>query len=280
MNNDFVYRNFTKELLDLAYDNSRAVENSSELLGNFNAKSAEIAKNFPKGMDLRYGPFARENFDFFSCGNKNAPLFVFIHGGYWQMRSKETFRFVARGPLAHGFNVANVGYPLAPNVNMREIVGSVRGAVSYLRMHSDELGFDPSHIYVSGWSAGAHLAVSVLDEPGVCGALAISGIYDLEPISKCYLNDKLQLTENEILLFSPLRRPFVKKSVVVVVGADELPELRRQSIEFAMRRAGDGISGAFNLLSSQNHFTILEELENPEGSLTQLLVQLTKCKRR
>jgi arylformamidase len=120
----------------------------------------------------------------------------------------------------------------------------------------------------------------MLDERGVCGALAISGIYDLEPISKCYLNDKLQLTESEILLFSPLRKPFVKKSVVVVVGADELPELRRHSIEFAMRRAGDGISGSFNLLSNQNHFTILEELEDPEGSLTQLLVQLTKCKRK
>ena len=276
----FVYRNFTKELLDQAYDNTRAVENSRELLESFSVKSAEISMEYPKGLNIRYGRLPRESLDYFSCGKKGAPLFVFIHGGYWQMRSKEQFRFLARGPLAHGFDVANIGYPLAPDVNMREIVGSVRSALGYLRIHSGDLGFDSTRIYVSGWSAGAHLAVSVLDELGVCGALAISGIYDLEPISKCYLNDKLQLTENEILLFSPLRRMFVKKSVVVVVGADELPELRRQSVEFAMRRAGDGISGSFNLLSNQNHFSILEELENPDGSLSQLLVQLTKCKRR
>ena len=280
MENGYVYRNFTKEALDEAYDNSKAVKNSNDLLGIFYMRSAKLATNFQDTLDLRYGRHPRETLDYFSCGKRNAPLFVFIHGGYWQMRNKEMFRFVASGPLAHGFDVANIGYPLAPDRDMRGIIASLRSAFSYLRLHNDDLGFDASHIYVSGWSAGAHLAVNMLGERGVCGALAISGIYDLEPISKSYLNDKLQLTESEILLFSPLRKPFVKKSVVVVVGADELPELRRHSIEFAMRRAGDGISGSFNLLSNQNHFTILEELEDPEGSLTQLLVQLTKCKRK
>ena len=223
MENGYVYRNFTKEALDEAYDNSKAVKNSNDLLGIFYMRSAKLATNFQDTLDLRYGRHPRETLDYFSCGKRNAPLFVFIHGGYWQMRNKEMFRFVASGPLAHGFDVANIGYPLAPDRDMRGIIASLRSAFSYLRLHNDDLGFDASHIYVSGWSAGAHLAVNMLDERGVCGALAISGIYDLEPISKSYLNDKLQLTESEILLFSPLRKPFVKKSVVVVVGADELP---------------------------------------------------------
>ena len=276
MERNYVYRNFTKELLDQAYDNTRAVENSRELLENFSTKSAEISMEYPNGLNIRYGRHPRECLDYFSCGKTGAPLFVFIHGGYWQMRSKEQFRFIARGPLAHGFDVANIGYPLAPDVNMREIVRSIRSALGYLRIHSGDLGFDNSHVYVSGWSAGAHLAVSVLDEVGVCGALAISGIYDLKPISQCFLNDKLQLTENEILLYSPLRRSFVKKPIAVVVGADELPELRRQSAEFAMHRTEEDIPGSFNLLTNHNHFTILGELENSEGSLTQLLVQLIK----
>ena len=276
MERNYVYRNFTKELLDQAYDNTRAVENSRELLENFSTKSAEISMEYPNGLNIRYGRHPRECLDYFSCGKTGAPLFVFIHGGYWQMRSKEQFRFIARGPLAHGFDVANIGYPLAPDVNMREIVRSIRSALGYLRIHSGDLGFDNSHVYVSGWSAGAHLAVSVLDEVGVCGALAISGIYDLKPISQCFLNDKLQLTENEILLYSPLRRSFVKKPIAVVVGADELPELRRQSAEFAMHRTEEDIPGSFNLLTNHKHFTILGELENPEGSLTQLLVQLIK----
>jgi arylformamidase len=160
-------------------------------------RSAKLATNFQDTLDLRYGRHPRETLDYFSCGKRNAPLFVFIHGGYWQMRNKEMFRFVATGPLAHGFDVANIGYPLAPDRDMRGIIASLRSAFSYLRLHNDELGFDATHIFVSGWSAGAHLAVNMLDERGVCGALAISGIYDLEPISKCYLNDKLQLTESE-----------------------------------------------------------------------------------
>ena len=273
---NYVYRNFTRESLGKAYDNTSAVKNSSEILEGFNARSAEISKQFQDTMNLRYGLDSKERIDYFSCGKKDAPLFVFIHGGYWQMRNKDTFRFLAKGPLAQGFDVASVGYPLAPSASIGEIVASIRNALYFLRCHSDVLGFDNSRIYVSGWSAGAHLAVSVLDETGVCGALAISGIYDLKPISQCFLNDKLQLTENEILLYSPLRRPFVKKPIAVVVGADELPELRRQSAEFAMHRAEEDIPGSFNLLSNHNHFTILEELENPEGSLTQLLVQLIK----
>ena len=90
---NYVYRNFTRESLGKAYDNTSAVKNSSEILEGFNARSAEISKQFQDTMNLHYGMDSRERIDYFSCGKKDAPLFVFIHGGYWQMRCKDTFRF-------------------------------------------------------------------------------------------------------------------------------------------------------------------------------------------
>ena len=75
---NYVYRNFTRESLGKAYDNTSAVKNSSEILEGFNARSAEISKQFQDTMNLHYGMDSRERIDYFSCGKQDAPLFVFI----------------------------------------------------------------------------------------------------------------------------------------------------------------------------------------------------------
>lgn len=271
---ELVYRGFNQAELDAGYDNTNAVADSAVQLKGFDMRSEELAKQFFSTIDLSYGKYPRNKFDFFSCGNKKAPLFVFIHGGYWQMRCKETFRFLAMGPLANGFNVANIGYTLAPDMSLTGIVYEVRSAIRYLRKCADQLGFDSNRIYVSGWSAGGHLCATVLDEEGVQGALAISGIYDLEPISRSFLNEKLRLMNEEIVVLSPMRARLVNKPMVIVCGGDELPELRRQSLEFATLRAAERIPGTFSLLEGHNHFSILTELENPNGILSRMLCMM------
>ena len=84
--------------LDAAYDNTKAVAESSELLRGFEARSDVLASRFSGTMDVPYGKGAREKFDFFP-GNPGAGIFVFVHDGYWQMRHKNTFRFLAKGPM-------------------------------------------------------------------------------------------------------------------------------------------------------------------------------------
>ncbi len=60
---------------------------------------------------------------------------------------------------------------------------------------------------LAGWSAGAQLAALHLGHPAVAAGLALSGVYDLAPIRDTYLNDKLQLSDDEIATLSPLRLP-------------------------------------------------------------------------
>ena len=261
--------------LDAAYDNTRAVAESSELLRSFEARSDVLASRFSGTMDVPYGKGAREKFDFFP-GNPGAGIFVFVHGGYWQMRHKNTFRFLAKGPLSLGMHVASVGYTLAPEASLSEIVQEVRNAIHKICEFAKAFLADTEKVVVSGWSAGGHLATLMLDEPSVKSALAISGIYDLEPISKCYLNQALNLSPEEILNLSPMRISSVSKPMAIVVGAEELPELRRQSLEFATRRASEKIPVTFGLLEGCNHFTILHELENPSGVLCRMLASLLK----
>src|SRR5450755_189501 len=107
-------------------------------------------------LDLRYGPRERNRIDFFKAAEK-APTLLFIHGGYWQMRAKEVFAVVAEGPMAHGINVATIGYTLALDATLDEIVAEIHQGLDFLAEKLPALGGDASRIVVSGWSAGGHL---------------------------------------------------------------------------------------------------------------------------
>jgi acetyl esterase/lipase len=252
--------------LDAAYNNSAAVADSARIVADWEARSAKLRAAHPEGMDLRYGPDERNRIDYFSA-RRDGPVLVFLHGGYWQNRAKEIFSFVAEGPLAWGINVALVGYTLAPQKRLDGIVAEIRAALGWLASNGQMLGADPGHIYVSGWSAGGHLTAITMDHPAVKGGLAISGIFDLEPMRLSYINDKLRLDEAEAKRNSP--GP-TAKPLVVVYGADELPELCRQSEDYARLLGGKAVA-----LPRRNHFTVLEELASPHGMLTALVRKMT-----
>ena len=268
------YRGMDRAALDAAYDNTRAVADSARLLADFDARSAAIRRERATALDLRYGAAPRNRMDYFA-GARGAPLLIFIHGGYWQMRAKETFSFVAAGPLAHGIHVAVIGYTLAPARALAGIVGEVRAAVRWLATHAADHGADGGRLYVSGWSAGGHLTALCLDEPAVCGGLAISGIYDLEPIRRCYLNAALQLQAADVATLSPLQRMArTDRPLMLACGGAELPELQRQSEDYAAARRAAQLPGRLLRIDGCNHFTILEHLARPDGALTGLLLDM------
>src|SRR5258706_4937591 len=114
--------------LDAAYNNGAAVPNSAQIASGWRARSDLLR---PSAKETRYGAAERCRIDLFEAGS-NAPLLVFIHGGYWQMRDKETFSCMAAGPLAHGISVALAGYTLAPDTRLDGIVSEIRDALDVL----------------------------------------------------------------------------------------------------------------------------------------------------
>ena len=269
-----LYRNMDRAALDAAYNNSLAVKESPALMADFQARSARLRADHPQHLGLRYGPLERNRIDYFAA-DRPGPLLVFIHGGYWQMRAREDFSFLAAGPLAHGIHVAMPGYTLAPQCSLTGIVAELRSAIRWLAPRIGALGGDAGRIYVAGWSAGGHLTAMCLDQPEVRGGLAISGIFDLEPIALNYLNDKLRLAEAEIRDLSPLTNlPARSNPLLLTVGGAELPELQRQSEAYAAARAAAGLPGRLVKLDGLNHFTIVEELARPDGALTGLVREL------
>jgi acetyl esterase/lipase len=258
-----LYRGMDRAALDAAYNNGAAVRNSAEIVTDWQARSDRLRNSHAPTMDLRYGPAERNRIDLFPASDRVDPLLVFIHGGYWQMRAKEVFAFIAEGPLAHGMSVALVGYTLAPDIRLDGIVAEIRSALDYLSPRSKSL-------LLSGWSAGGHLTAMCMSHPSVKAGLAISGIYDLEPMRLSYINEKLRLDEAEDRRNSPLTNGMkFGKPLVVAYGKAELPEMQRQSEDFAQAAKAIVLP-----LAGHDHFTILQELASPHGALTGALRSL------
>ena len=270
-----LYRGMDRAALDAAYNNSAAVADSQEWVARWREQSAAIRAQPNAKLDVRYGRQPRAELDYFPAGPARAPLFVFIHGGYWQRTDKNGFSFVAEGPRPHGIDVALVGYTLGPEARITDIVGEMRDALTFLAANAHGFGFDPGRIFVGGWSAGGHLTAAVSDHPAFRGGLPISGIFDLEPIALNYLNEKLALDAAEVAAMSPLRT-LAKPSgpMHVSAGGAELPELQRQSREYAAATQARGFPVRLSVLPGHHHFSIMEELCRPDGALVGQLRQL------
>jgi arylformamidase len=268
------WRAMTPEDRDRGLNNGIAVAGSGDMVAGWDRRSAEMRARFADHLDLRYGPRERNRIDFLKAAD-GGPTLLFIHGGYWQMRSKEAFTLFATGPMAHGINVALIGYTLAPDATLDEIVAEIDRGLDFLAEQLPVLGGDPKRIAVSGWSAGGHLTATALAHPKVKAGMAISGIYDLEPIRHSYLNVKLKLDE----AMSRRNSPIVEaggpmKPLALVAGSGELPLLRRQTADFAGHRARYGLPVTYEEIPGANHFTIMDELASPTGRITTLIRQL------
>src|SRR5690349_8542759 len=138
--NEIVWDGMTRAQLDAAYNNSAAVKNSDQKIAQYTERSNRLRAQRNELLDLRYGSKPRNTIDVYRSGAANAPLFVFIHGGYWLRNSKETFACASEGPLTRGIDVAMVGYTLAPEATLSEIVDEVRAALRFLRAEKERLG--------------------------------------------------------------------------------------------------------------------------------------------
>jgi arylformamidase len=268
------WRRMSQEERDRGLNNGEAVAGSGDIVAGWDRVSADLRKRYPDHLDLRYGPRERNRIDFLKA-HENAPTLLFIHGGYWQMRAKEAFTLFAEGPLAYGINVALIGYTLAPEATLDQIVAEIHAGIDFLAGQLPALGGDGKGIVVSGWSAGGHLTSMALSHPQVRAGMAISGIYDLEPIRASYLNVKLKLDEAMSQRNSPMMQAGgAAKPLSLVVGSAELPLLRKQTADFAGHRAQYGLPVTYEEIADANHFTIMNELSSPMGRITTLIRQL------
>ncbi len=255
------------------YSPSSCVAAIEPFLDAYVARSRDAETHFCCQKNLLWGERPEEVFDYFPAASADAPLLVYIHGGYWQEHSKEESLFAAPDCVANGIAYAAIDYTLAPQASVGFIVEQCRRAIASLRRQAAALGFDARRIYVSGNSAGAHLAAMLLvagwqdahglAEDVVAGAILLSGIYDLEPLMGTYIDAALRLTSADVAALSPLRLKLGRAvRTIVAWGDNETAEFKRQSRGFTAALVAAGFPVSEFELAGTNHFDIVFGLAN------------------
>ena len=266
------------EARNLAYNNVAHVGQDVALrkTGAWEAASKPLRERRPEHLDLAFAPGERTKWDLYPAAEPAAPCMVYIHGGYWQRGSRESFACLAEGALAHGWSTALPGYTLAPEAGLTRITNELRTGFDWLDANAAEHGIE-GPVIVTGWSAGGFLTASLLDHRKVAAGLAISGVYDLAPLRDSpHVNDKVQLTEVEIETLSPMRRPGVHKPLSIAYGTDELPAMIASSRDFHAYRAGAHLPGDLIPIANTDHFTIMDELRRPDSELMRAILHMAE----
>ena len=235
---------------------------------------------------MPYGDDPSDELDVFLTPRANAPVLVFVHGGYWRALDKRDHSFVAASYANAGALVVIPNYALCPAVTIEQICLQMTRALAWTWRNAARYGGDPQRIVVAGHSAGGHLAAMLLAcdwaqvDPAlpadlVKGALAISGLYDLEPLRHAaFLAPDLRLDEASARKLSPafFAAPPAGR-LHALVGADESEEFIRQNT--LIRNAWGPVRvPVCETVPGANHFTILTELSDPQARLHRLGLDL------
>lgn len=254
-----------RSLWDPQFRFSDVLEDFDDWLGWRDAASraAEQSLSFER---IAYGAHDRQWIETTECGPVQSSLVpVFIHGGYWRSLSAEDHRCVLTGLSSLGNRCANAEYRLMPEFRLDDLVGDAVAALARLaRLYPAETRF-----VLVGHSAGAHLAVSTALKSRLsnrlAGVVAVSGIYDLAPVAKSFLQDEIGLTDEEIRSHS-LIGASIGVPLLCVVGGDETDEFKRQSLAMA-ESAGAG----HLVVRGAHHLSILSDLNSQKSPLIDAL---------
>lgn len=277
-----VYKKYNQQELDLQYNNRFHVPDFEISLQRWERLSRLAEKKYKVIKDIPYGNKTRECLDVFPSSNPYSKTLIFIHGGYWQKFDKSSFQFIAGVFADYGVTTVLINYPLAPDVSMDEIVDSCRKAIDWVYNNIVKFNGDPEQIYITGHSAGGHLAAMLMikeemqtHQRFIKGICAISGLYNLIPIQLSNINEVLQMDEDTTIRNSPvLLLPDESCPLLIAVGGEETNEFLDQSRELNNNWENKTQSVELLEIPGLNHFSILDSICDANSLLHKSMCKL------
>ena len=284
-----LYRQFaSQDQIDAQYNASATVQDPAAEMRHYADAARRARQSLRCLLDIPFGPTLAETLDIFPADKPGAPVFVFIHGGYWRALSSKEFSGVALGLQPLGITTVVINYALCPVVSIDEITRQARAAVAWVLRHIGEQGGDPARVAIGGHSAGGHLTAMCLqtawsEDYGLPadplkGAVLVSGLYDLAPLRYSYLQPQIQLDDGLIRRNSPafMVRPSTTP-VWVTWGDMETTEFARQASSYHAAWLAAGNRGELAALPGANHFSAIHGFEDAHSALCQWVLKHTQA---
>jgi arylformamidase len=280
-----LYRQFQNQHeIDEQYDVERSVPDFTVYARHYTDESRLARHRLRCELDVPFGATREETLDIFPARERNAPVFMFIHGGYWRMLSSKEFSCVALGLNQLGITTVVMNYALCPKVSIDEISRQSRAALAWVIRNIERYGGDPNRIVLGGHSAGAHLSAMCLQTDWVndydlpkdplVAAVLVSGVYDLMPLRFSLMQPQLQLDDGVIRRCSPMFSIRACATPVLVTwGGLEPDEFRRQSEDFSEAWQSLGNRAKRAPQPQANHFTAIYGFEDAQSRLCQWIAQ-------
>lgn len=208
------------------------------------------------------------------------PILIWIHGGGWTMGDKgDAFGLYSRycRLLAErGVAAANVSYRLTPAVRHPGHVEDVAAATAWIVRHASEFGYDPSALFVSGHSAGGHLAALLAADPRwlaqhdlpagtIAGAIPSSGVFDVGPLVEASRRWQRVFPEAEAVDASPVTHIDPTDPPFAFIVEENGAFMRSQTIAMAEALRNAGVEPEIVQLANVNHITMLSDLLYRDG---------------
>jgi arylformamidase len=275
-----LYREFeTQAHFDAQYNPSIALADPTAPGRHFVELAKRTRADLHCQLDIPFGPTLAETLDIFPADQPNAPVFVFIHGGYWRALTSKEFSWVARGLQPLGITTVVINYALCPRVTIDEITRQTRAALAWTLRNIGQYGGDSTRVAIGGHSAGGHLTAMALQtawaqnyglaQDPFAGAVLFSGLYDIEPLRYSYLQPQIQLDDGIIRRNSPAfsARPSATP-IWITWGGAETTEFERQSKIYCDAWKSQGNSAELRAIPGADHFTVIEGLERTDSEVS------------
>jgi len=281
--NENGYKGFRQDELEYQYNPRVSVPEYPELAKVRAAQSRKVRESAKSWLNVPYGKSPREKLDIYAADKPGGPVLVYIHGGYWRSGSKEDNCNFVPTFTNRGATVVLLEYDLCPQVTVTDIVRQTRASIAWVYRNVMRYSGNPAKLFVSGHSAGGHLTAMALahDWAGeglpddlIKGAVATSGVYDLEMVMKISVQEQVRMTAADAKLNSPLLNPpRAQCPLVVAVGGDEPRGWQQMSEDYFRYCKQNGMNVEYLAEPQANHYTMSEHLLDEARPVTQAMIK-------
>ena len=280
---------------DRQYNARASVQDAAAWIARYTQESLPALQLPGAVRHQRYSPRATDLLDIYLPQRQMqqaslAPVFIFIHGGYWRALSKNDSAFMAPALTQAGAIVVVPDYDLAPAVKLDHIVDQMRQAFAWVVRNIAIYGGDATNICICGSSAGGHLVGMLLAKgwqhdydlsasATPASAFPLSGLFDLQPLLTTHINGWMQLDDaaavrNSPRFLLPDASTHSQCQLRVACGEFESREFHRQSHEYLAAWQARLLPGQWVEAPATNHFDLPLQLADPQSIVHQTALQL------